>query len=305
MSVINFIPYNTKIPFVKYRFISFGVCALIMVATFVSLSLQGLNFGIDFKGGLVVEIRTPQDANLAELRHKVSSVVVGEASVQEFGSPRDVLIRVEQQPGGDDGQVKAMDKIKQTLGSEVDYRRVEAVGPKVSADLLSNGLVAVVLSLLAMLAYVWFRYEWEFGLCGVLALVYDAITIVGLYTIFRLDFNEAGIIAILLTATYSINDTVVVFDRIRENMRKYKKIPFSEIINQSLNDTLSRTILTSSTTLMALVVLYLFGGPVISDFSLPIICGVTAGTFSSITVAAPLLLFFNLRPEKIIGEEAV
>lgn len=303
MAAINFIPHDTKIDFVGKRFISFAISLFIIFGTFFELWFRdGLNYGIDFKGGLVVEIRTSGPADMADIRARVSEVVEGDASVQEFGSPNDVLIRVEQQPGGDAGQMEALQRIKSTIGSEVDYRRVETVGPKVSEDLLRNGLWAVICSLLAMLAYIWFRFEWQFGVCALAALVHDCIAILGLFAVFNLEFNEVAIIAILLTATYSINDTVVVYDRVRENLRKYKKMSFGDVINQSLNDTLSRTILTSGTTLMALLALYFFGGPVIASFSLPIIIGITAGTFSSIFVAAPLLLFFGSRPDQLLIE---
>jgi preprotein translocase subunit SecF len=305
MAAINFIPHNTKIDFVGKRFISFAISLFIIFGTFFELWFRdGLNYGIDFKGGLVVEIRTEGPADLAGLRAQVSDVVEGDASVQEFGSPSDVLIRVEQQPGGERGQMAALERIKDVIGQDVDYRRVETVGPKVSEDLLNNGIWAIICSLLAMLGYIWFRFEWQFGVCALAALVHDCIAILGLFAVFNLEFNEVAIIAILLTATYSINDTVVVYDRVRENLRKFKRMSFAEIINQSLNDTLSRTVLTAATTLMAILALYFFGGPVIASFSLPILVGIAAGTFSSIFVAAPLLLFFSIRTQKITGEES-
>ncbi len=304
MAAINFIPHNTKIDFVGKRFISFGISLFIIFGTFFELWFHdGLNYGVDFKGGLVMEIRTNGPADLAGLRMQVSDVVEGEASVQEFGSPSDVLIRVEQQPGGDQGQLVALENIKNVIGENVEYRRIESVGPKVSEDLLNNGLWAVICSLVAMLAYIWFRFEWQFGVCALAALIHDCIAILGLFSVFNLEFNEVAIIAILLTATYSINDTVVVYDRVRENLRKFKRMSFPEIINHSLNDTLSRTVLTAATTLMAILALYFFGGPVIASFSLPILVGIAAGTFSSIFVAAPLLLFFSIRTHKITGEE--
>lgn len=305
MAAINFIPHNTKIDFVGKRFISFAISLFIIFGTFFELWFRdGLNYGIDFKGGLVVEIRTEGPADLSGIRAQVSDVVEGDASVQEFGAPSDVLIRVEQQPGGERGQLAALERIKDVIGQGVDYRRVETVGPKVSEDLLNNGIWAIVCSLLAMLGYIWFRFEWQFGVCALAALVHDCIAILGLFAVFNLEFNEVAIIAILLTATYSINDTVVVYDRVRENLRKFKRMSFSEIINQSLNDTLSRTVLTAATTLMAILALYFFGGPVIASFSLPILVGIAAGTFSSIFVAAPLLLFFSIRKQKITGEES-
>lgn len=292
---MDFVPHNTNIDFIGKRYIAYAFTCLLIFATFFMFLTQGLNYGVDFKGGLVIEIRTPEPADLSTLRSDLHGIVHGEVTLQEFGSNRDILIRVERQPGGDEAQVKALDTIKSTLGTNVEYRRVETVGPKVSEDLVKNGFLAVIGSLIAMLLYVWFRFEWQFGVCAFLSLVHDAIAILGLYSIFRIEFNETAITAILITVTYSINDTVVVYDRIRENMRKFKKMPMAELINRSLNETLSRTILTVCTTLIALVALYFFGGPVIAAFSLPIIVGIVIGTFSSLFVSAPLLLMMHVR----------
>lgn len=292
------IPYDTNYDFVRRKNIIFGVLIAIALVCLGSIFYQGFNYGIDFKGGLLLEIRTEQPADLAQLRSDLHGLVEGEVSLQEFGSSRDVLIRVERQSGGDKEQLVALSKIKDKLGSSVDYRRVETVGPKVSADLINNGIYAVCGALIAMLIYIWFRFEWEFGVCSFLTLAHDTLIVLGLFSIFQLEFNESTIIAILITVTYSINDTVVIYDRIRENLRKFKKMPLGELINKSINETLSRTVLTSTTTLLALLGLYFFGGPVIAAFSLPIIVGITAGTISSIVVSAPMLLQTGLRREK-------
>jgi len=296
---LQLIPYNTNFDVVGKKNVIFGILVAIAVLCLGSIFIQGFNYGIDFKGGLLLEIRTHEPvADIAKLRSDMSSVVVGEVTLQEFGSPNDILIRVERQPGGDEEQLAALAKIKDKLGTSVDYRRVETVGPKVSADLIRNGVYAVLWALIAMLVYIWFRFEWQFGVCSFITLAHDSLIVLGLFSLFQLEFNETTIIAVLITVTYSINDTVVIYDRIRENLRKFKKLPLGELINLSINETLSRTILTSTTTLLSLLGLYFFGGPVIAAFSFPIIVGITAGTISSITVSAPLLLHTGLRAEK-------
>lgn len=294
---LQLIPYDTNYDFVAKKNIIFSVLIAIAILCIGSIFIQGFNFGIDFKGGLLLEIRTKDTVDIGKLRSDLSGIVHGEITFQEFGAPNDVLIRVERQPGGEDAQLAALSKIKEKLGSGVDYRRVDSVGPKVSEDLIRNGIYAVIGSLIAMLIYIWFRFEWQFGVCSVITLAHDALIVLGLFALFQLEFNETAVIAVLITVTYSINDTVVIYDRIRENLRKFKKMPLSDLINRSINETLSRTILTSTVTLLSLLGLYFFGGPVIAAFSLPIIVGITAGTISSITVSAPLLLYMRLRPE--------
>jgi preprotein translocase subunit SecF len=295
---LQFIPYNTSYDFVSKKNIVFGILIAIALVCLGSIFIQGFSYGIDFKGGMLLEIRTPEAADISKLRSDLSNVVKGEVTLQEFGAPNDVLIRVERQPGGEEEQLTALKNIKETLGGSVEYRRVETVGPKVSADLIRNGIYAVIWALVAMLIYIWFRFEWQFGVCSFITLAHDSLIVLGLFSLFQLEFNESTIIAVLITVTYSINDTVVIYDRIRENLRKFKKMPLGELINRSINETLSRTILTSTTTLLSLLGLYFFGGPVIAAFSLPILVGITAGTISSITVSAPLLLHTGLRPEK-------
>ena len=294
---LQIIPYNTNYDFVGKKNIIFSILTAITLLCLGSVFFHGFNYGIDFKGGLLLDIRTPEPADLGKLRSDLSGLVHGEVTLQEFGSSNDVLIRVERQPGGDEAQLAALAKIKEKIGTNVDYRSVVTVGPKVSEDLIRNGIYAVIWSLVAMLVYVWFRFEWQFGVCAVITLAHDAIIVLGLFSLFQLDFNETAIIAVLITITYSINDTVVIYDRIRENLRKFKKMPMAELVNHSINETLSRTILTSTTTLLSLLGLYFFGGPVIAAFSLPIIVGISAGTISSITISAPLLLFMGMRPD--------
>lgn len=298
MRGLQLVPYNTKIDFSGRRLWAYGIALFIIIASFGALLTKGLNFGIDFKGGLLIEIRTQEKADIAGLRSTLNNLNLGEVKLQEFGTDRDILIRVEQQAGGEKAQAVALQMIKATLGDQVDYRRVETVGAKVSADLIQNGIMAVIFAMVGMLIYIWIRFEWEYGVCGILALVHDTIAVLGFYAISGFEFNETAFAAILTTVGYSINDTVVIYDRLRENLRKFKTTPIPELINISANNTLSRTLLTAGTTLLALFSLYVFGGPVIENFSMPIIIGIIAGTFSSIFLSVNLLLFFDLRKKK-------
>jgi preprotein translocase SecF subunit len=298
MGLIPLVPANTKIDFVRMRYAAFAFSIIVIAGSLLALATEGLNYGIDFRGGFLIEIRTPQVADIALLRTSLSALNLGEVKLQEAGGPRDVMIRIEKQKGGDEAQQEALTKIKAALGKDVEYRRIETVGPKVSEDLINNGLIAVGLAMLAMLVYIWFRYEWQFGVCGVLALLHDCLAILGLYAVSPLEFNETSLIAILTTLGYSINDTVVIYDRLRENFRKYKKMPLPELLNLSMNETLSRTTLTVATTLLSLLALYLFGGKIIAEFSLPIIFGITFGTYSSIFISSLLLLYFKFERDK-------
>ena len=303
MRGIRFIPDNTNINFVKLRLITFALSALMVLATASGFFSKGINYGIDFSGGTSVLIKTPGKADLESLRATVGSLGLGDVSLQEFGSPQDIRIRIEQQKATDsmdanEAQSAAVKKIKDALDNDIVISEVESVGPTVGEELIDSGIWAVLCALLAMAIYIWIRFEWQFGICALLALTHDCVSIMALYVFTALEFNLDAIVAILITAGYSINDTVVVYDRIRENLRKYKAMPIPELINKSINETLSRTVLTSGTTLMALLSLYYFGGQVIANYSLPIICGVAVGTYSSICIAAPLLLFFNIKARK-------
>ena len=299
MKLINLIPVDTKINFLSLRKIAILASLVLCVASFGLLVTKGLNFGIDFRGGIMLEIRTAQTADLSSIRSNLGSLGLGEIELQRFGKDTDVLIRIESQPGGASGQKLAVDKVKNILGPAVDYRRTEFVGPKVSGELIEAGVTAVVLALFAMLMYIWFRFEWQFGVGAVAALGHDVFLTIGVFSLLGLEFNLSTIAAILTIAGYSINDTVVVYDRVRENLRKYKVRPLEDVLNMSLNDTLSRTLLTSITTLIALLILYFFGGEVIKDFSFAMIWGVLVGTYSSIYVATPLLAHMNLRASAV------
>lgn len=295
MKGLQLVPYGTKIDFVGKRWIGYIVAIIIVLGTAVSLMTKGLNLGIDFRGGILMEIRTPQAPDLAKMRVQMNSLGLGDVKLQNFGSDRDIMLRVERQPGSDEAQGVAVNKIKASLGESVEYRRVETVGPKVSEDLINNGLWAIGFALVGMLVYIWFRFEWQFGVCGVTALVHDAIAVIGFYSLSGVEFSEGALAAVLTTVGYSINDTVVIYDRLRENLRKYKTTPMAEVMNLSMNETLSRTLLTSGTTILALVALYWLGGPVIEAFSLPILVGIVVGTLSSIFLSVTLLLNFDIR----------
>lgn len=306
---LHLIPYNTKIDFIGLRFVTFTISIIVILASIISFGTKGLNYGIDFRGGYIFEVRMPEKPNVPDLRLKLEQLKLGEVSLQDFGKDNTLLIRLERhdEKGKEDSQVQAetLERIKGVLGTGVDYRKVETIGPKVGSELIRNALNAIGFALLAMLVYIAIRFEWQFAACAIMALVHDCIAILGLFSLFPLEFNENAVIAILITAGYSINDTIVIFDRIRENIRKYKKMNLSDLINKSLNETLSRTLLTASTTLLALMALYFWGGKVISTFTLPIIIGILIGSFSSICLAAPLLLYLRLKRGEDIAQPDV
>lgn len=298
MKGLRFIPTDTRIGFIRYRTISFVISGLLILASIGLFFTVGLNYGIDFKGGTLIEVRNKSGpVDLSDMRVRLSNIGVGEVQIQEFGTPSDVLIRIEQQKGGEKNQQNAIVKIKKTLGDSVEYRRVEVVGPTVSGELIKSGAIAVVVAILSVLFYIWFRFEWQFSVGAVAALIHDVVLTIGLFCLLQLEFGLSIIAAILTIVGYSLNDTVVVFDRVRENLRKYKKMPLPELLDLSVNDTLSRTILTSVTTLVALLSLYVFGGQVIRGFTFAMIWGVIVGTYSSVFVASPLLLMLGVKRE--------
>lgn len=306
MRGLRIVPNTVNINFTGYRLFSFAFSLALVLMSIGIIATKGLNFGIDFTGGTVIEVRVPEAPKLDDLRKKLNGLSVGNVSIQEFGSQDDLLIRLPEQkiPAGwseKDGDLNkmAIEKIKDALGQayegeELDYRRTEFVGPQVGKELKIKGLYAIVFSLIGILAYIWFRFEWQYGVAAVTALAHDVIITIGLFSLTQMDFDLSTVSAILLVAGYSINDTVVVFDRIREDLRKYKKKPIEELLNLSINQTLSRTTMTSFTTILALVALYVFGGEVIRGFVDALIFGITIGTYSSIFVAAPLLMYFKI-----------
>ena len=302
MKRLRLVPNNTKIDFVNKRIIAFVVSALLVVASSGLLLGKGLNLGIDFLGGLLIEVRTNGPADIGGLRAQLNGLGLGEVALQEFGGEDDVLIRVQRQEGGDSAQQGAIDVIKDALGGTVaEYRRTEFVGPTVGAELKRAATWAVLAAIGAILLYIWLRFEWQFGVGAVVALSHDVITTIGLFSLLSLEFNLATVAAVLTIAGYSINDTVVIYDRVRENLRRYKKLPLIELFNLSINETLARTIMTSLTTLLALAALYAFGGAVIRGFAIALIWGVLIGTYSSIALAVPVLLY--LRPDRGVAAD--
>lgn len=294
MALINFIPTNFGLNFLSKKTLFFAFSAFLFIASIGLFTVQGLNYGIDFEGGLLIEVKTDGPADIESMRARLDALNLGDVQLQEFGEPDDVLIRIQKQEGGDDAQQGAVEAVKAALGDGVEYRRTEFVGPTVSEELLIDGVTAVLLAIGAILLYIWFRFEWQFGIGAVIALVHDVVATIGAFALLGLEFNLSTVAAILTIAGYSINDTVVVYDRVRENLRKYKKMPLHELLNNSINQTLSRTIMTSVTTLLALVALFVLGGPVIHDFSFAMIFGVVIGTYSSICLAVPLLVHLNV-----------
>ncbi len=288
---IHLLPQTTNIDFVSKRWFGFGLTLLLMVVTVVSLTMNGLNLGIDFKGGILIEAKAEQAVDVGALRAQLSGLNLGEVSLQEFGAPEDILIRIQRQEGGEEAQQRAVQLVREKLGSGYDYRRVEVVGPTVGEELFRGGLLATLFAVLAIALYVAFRFEWQFGVAAFASTLHDVFVTVGLYSVFQLDFNLTAIAALLTLAGYSINDTVVVFDRIRETLRRQKANDLKEIINDSVNQTLSRTIMTGGTTVLALLPLIFMGGPTLMGFSLALTWGILVGTYSSIYVAAALLLY--------------
>lgn len=300
MKGVNFVPAGTKIPFIGFRYISLTLSVIMIVASLGFFFTKGLNYGIDFLGGTTIEIQTLDGpADLAELRKTVSSLGLGDVQLQTFGAPNEVLIKIQAQTGGDGNAQSAIDTVKAALevtnGDQIEYRRVEVVGPTVSGELVQDSVIAVCLAIFAVLIYIWARFEWQFSVGAVVALVHDVVITIGFFSLLQLDFNISIIAALLTIVGYSLNDTVVVFDRVREYLRKFKKMDLAELLDLSINSTLSRTILTSVTTLIALLSLILFGGEVIKGLSLAMIWGVIIGTYSSIFVASPVLLLLGVK----------
>ncbi|MFL2886118.1 MAG: protein translocase subunit SecF [Candidatus Pelagibacterales bacterium] len=298
MNILSFTT-NSKIKFLSLRKPAFILSLVLIISSVLIYSFKGLNFGIDFRGGTLIEVETSESENLSNLRSILNNLELGDIQVQEFGSAKNILIRVEQQVGGDQVQQNVVNIVKTalntSLSSDVNFRRTEVVGPKVSSELIKAGVIAIVVAVFAMLVYIWFRFEWQFSLGAVIALIHDVLLTLGIFSLLQLEFNLSIIAAILTIVGYSMNDTVVVYDRVRENLRKYRKKEIIDLLNISINETLSRTIMTSVTTLLALLSLYIFGGSVIKGFTFAMIWGVLVGTYSSIFIAAPLLNYLKVK----------
>lgn len=328
---IHVVPHNTRIDFMRYHKITFAFSMIMVLGSILLIAFKGLNFGVDFAGGILMEVTAPGPANLTQLRSQLSGLGLGEASLQEFGKAERVLIRLQHQNFGEqdraaaaerlkserkgitkdelerlapiyadqEAQQRAIAAVKAALGASYTYDRTEFVGPKVGRELIQDAIWATVLALIGIMMYVWFRYEWQFGVNCLVALFHDCITTVGLFALIGWQFDLNTVAAVLTIAGFSVNDTVVIYDRIREELRRYKKMPLGELLSMSINRTLSRTVMTSGLALLSVLAILFFGGEVLRGFSLAMSWGMIVGTYSTICVASPMLIYMNLRREKV------
>ena len=294
--LLRIVPDDTKFDFMRFRRISFPVSAALSIVAILLFFFHGLNFGIDFVGGTLIEVQSKTGpADLAKMRATLGGLGLGDVQLQEFGAPTDVLIRVAQQPGGEQAQQVAITKVREALGNDVEYRRIEVVGPRVSTELLATSTVGLGLAIFAILVYLWFRFEWQFALGAMIANVHDLVLTIGYMSLTQIDFDLSSIAALLTILGYSLNDTVVIYDRIREMLRRYKRMSMPELLNVSVNSTLSRSIITHVTVTLALLALLLFGGHAIHSFVATMIFGVVlVGTYTSVFIAAPILIYLGV-----------
>jgi preprotein translocase subunit SecF len=308
--LLRIVPDDTKFDFMRFRRISFPVSALLSIVAIVLFFHPGLNLGIDFIGGTLIELQTKSGpADLAKMRATLTTLNLGDVQLQSFGGPDNVLIRVAQQPGGEQAQQVAVDKVRGALGSDIEYRRIEVVGPRVSSELLSYGTIGIIVAILSILIYLWFRFEWQFALGAMIANVHDLVLTLGFMSLMQVDFDLTSIAALLTILGYSLNDTVVIYDRIREMLRRYKKLPMTDLLNVSINSTLSRSIITHLTVTLALLALFLFGGHAIHGFVTTMMFGVVlVGTYTSVFIASPILIYLGVgtgRREAVESSEQV
>jgi preprotein translocase subunit SecF len=294
--LLRIVPDDTKFDFIRFRRVSFPISAALSILAIFLYFFHGLNFGIDFRGGTLMEVQAKSGAaDLAQMRSTLAGLNLGEFQLQQFGGPSEVLIRIAQQPGGETEQQAAVEKVRQALGDTVDYRRVEVVGPRVSGELLYKGILGMFAAIGAILLYLWFRFEWQFALGAMIANVHDIVLTLGFMSVTQIDFDLTSIAALLTILGYSLNDTVVIYDRIREMLRRYKKMPMPELLNVSINSTLSRSVITHVTVAMSLLALLLFGGQAIHSFTATMMFGVVlVGTYTSVFIAAPILIYLGV-----------
>jgi preprotein translocase subunit SecF len=294
--LLRIVPDDTKFDFIRFRRVSFPISAALSILAIFLYFFHGLNFGIDFRGGTLMEVQAKSGtADLAQMRSTLGGLNLGEFQLQQFGGPSEVLIRIAQQPGGEAEQQAAVEKVRQALGDTVDYRRVEVVGPRVSGELLYKGILGMFAAIGAILLYLWFRFEWQFALGAMIANVHDIVLTLGFMSVTQIDFDLTSIAALLTILGYSLNDTVVIYDRIREMLRRYKKMPMPELLNVSINSTLSRSVITHVTVAMSLLALLLFGGQAIHSFTATMMFGVVlVGTYTSVFIAAPILIYLGV-----------
>ena len=307
MRLLKLVPDNTNFPFLKWRNAAVWLSVLLILASIALVAIRGLNFGVDFAGGLMMEMRFEKPVELDELRETVNSAGAGEGSLQTFGDPRTVSVHLPLPEGDDVAVQKVVSHVQDTIRKghpDAEFRRVETVSGKVSGELVRDGALAILFAMIGISIYIWFRFEWQFGVGALFALVHDVALTMGFFALTQLEFDLNTVAALLTIIGYSLNDTVVVYDRIRENLRKYRKMDMAEILNLSINETLSRTIVTSLSMIIALGTLVLLGGSVLFGFSVAMLLGIVIGTFSSIFVSAPLLLWLGVTPDSFIASEA-
>lgn len=296
IKILRFLTKETNFDFISKKRYAYLFSIILVIASIFSVFTQKLNWGIDFSGGILIEIKAEKAIDLPALRTTLNSLNLGEVGLQSIGeSQQEVMIRAQMSGNDEKAQTQALELIKNTLGAGYEYRRVEIVGPRVGQELIKSGILAVILSVMGISAYIWFRFEFPFAISAMLSLIHDVIIIVGAFSFLRLDFSLTTVAAILTIVGYSINDTVVNFDRVRENLKKHKKMPILELLNLSVNEMLSRTILTGLTTLLTVVAIFILGGAALKNFSLALILGIFFGTYSSVYIAMPILLLFDLR----------
>ena len=296
MSSIRWIKKDLKINFLRVKNIATILSILAIISSMFFLVYKNLNFGIDFKGGTLIEIKKDENLSIAEIRNQLSELNIGDTQIQTFGSDDIILIRIENSTNLDtNADMNSIELIRSSLGNDVIIQRTEIVGPKVSSELIQKGIIAIIIAVFLMLFYIWIRFEWQFSIGAVTALIHDVMITMGIFSFLQIEFNLSIIAALLTIIGYSMNDTVVVYDRIRENLRKYKQMNIFDLINQSLNETMSRTLLTSVTTLLALFSLYFLGGEVLKGFTLAMIIGVFIGTYSSVFIASQIILYLNVK----------
>jgi preprotein translocase subunit SecF len=301
--LLRIVPDDTKFDFMRFRRISFPVSAMLSIAAIALYFFHGLNFGIDFVGGTLMEVQTKAGpADLSKMRATIGGLKLGDFQLQQFGAPNDVLIRISEQPGGDAAQQQAVQKVRDALGDDVEYRRVEVVGPSVSTELLAYGTIGLVAAIGAILIYLWFRFEWQFALGAMIANVHDLVLTVGFMSLTHIDFDLTSIAALLTILGYSLNDTVVIYDRIREMLRRYKRMSMPDLLNASVNATLSRSIVTHLTVAISLLALLLFGGQAIHSFTATMMFGVVlVGTYTSVFIASPILIYLGVGSGRMGG----
>ena len=295
MKLLRIVPDNTNLPFMYWRRLTFPLSAALSLLAVLLFFTVGLNFGIDFRGGTLVELQSRSGpADLSALRATMGTLGLGDVQLQQCGAPTDVLVRIAQQPGGEEAQQAAVAKVRQALGDTYEYRRVEVVGPRVSAELVTNGIIGIMVAMFGIFVYLWFRFEWQFSVGAIVATMHDVVLTIGFYCVTQVDFDLSSVAAILTIMGYSVNDTVVIYDRIREMLRRYKRMPIDELLDLAMNSMLSRTVITSTTTFLAPLGVFFFGPEVIQSFVQAMLFGIIVGVYSSAFIAAPLLIYLGV-----------